>query len=211
MNRYTAVMVRAVPVWFVLALPLAQASNTDTQDRAAKKACLVGDVEKGVDILADLYVSTNNPTYLYNQGRCYEQNGKNDLAILRFKEYLRKANGLPAADEAAVRKKIDELGATSAGTPNGQTSAPAAQPASSPTAPLALSSPPPVAPEAVPTVDLSRAASTEPSESTPVYKRWWLWTSVGVAVAGGVVTAILLSRSSAPKSPGCSNELACVP
>jgi len=106
----------------------------DTQERAAKKACLVGDVEKEVDILADLYVSTNNPTYLYNQGRCDEQNGKNDLAILRFKEYLRKANGLPAADEAAVRKKIDELAAASAGTANGQASAPAAQPAPSPTA-----------------------------------------------------------------------------
>lgn len=29
---------------------------------------------------------------------------------------------------------------------------------------------------------------------TPVYKRWWLWTTVGVVLAGGAVAAVLLSR-----------------
>ena len=32
--------------------------------------------------------------------------------------------------------------------------------------------------------------------STPVYKRWWLWTIVGVVVAGAAAgTAILLIRA----------------
>ncbi|HEX6240186.1 MAG TPA: PEGA domain-containing protein, partial [Polyangiales bacterium] len=29
---------------------------------------------------------------------------------------------------------------------------------------------------------------------TPVYRRWWLWTTLGVVVAGGVVAAVLLKR-----------------
>lgn len=42
-------------------------------------------------MLGDLYVETNDPTLLYNQARCYEQNSQNRQAIDRFREYLRKA------------------------------------------------------------------------------------------------------------------------
>jgi len=38
------------------------------------------------------------------------------------------------------------------------------------------------------------ATSREREAPTPVYKRWWLWTTVGVVVAGGVVAAVLLSQ-----------------
>jgi hypothetical protein len=29
---------------------------------------------------------------------------------------------------------------------------------------------------------------------TPAYKRWWLWTSVGLVLAGGITAAVLLTR-----------------
>ncbi len=45
-------------------------------------------------------------------------------------------------------------------------------------------------PESAPRAPLAR--SDEPR--TPVYKRWWLWTTVGVLAAGGAVAAILLTR-----------------
>jgi hypothetical protein len=37
-----------------------------------------------------------------------------------------------------------------------------------------------------------------------VYKRWWFWTLLGVAAAGGVTAAVLLGRkdSSSPCDPG---------
>jgi hypothetical protein len=37
-------------------------------------------------------------------------------------------------------------------------------------------------------------------EAKPVYKKWWFWTILGVAVAGGVAAgvAVALTRSSAP-------------
>ena len=40
------------------------------RERAAKRACLTGDVERGVEFLADLYIDTNDTNYIFNQGRC---------------------------------------------------------------------------------------------------------------------------------------------
>ena len=51
-----------------------------------------------------------------------------------------------------------------------------------------------------------RELTLDPIAPTPVYKRWWLWTSVGVAVAGAVVTAVALKTEKSPPigtfSPG---------
>jgi tetratricopeptide (TPR) repeat protein len=35
----------------------------------------------------------------------------------------------------------------------------------------------------------------------PLWKRWWLWTAVGVAVGAGITAAALASRSTAPAIP----------
>ena len=47
---------------------------------------------------------------------------------------------------------------------------------------------------AVPGTTLTESAPP-PSEGTPLYKKWWLWTAVGVA-AGGVAAVVLLSGGS---------------
>jgi hypothetical protein len=75
---------------FHMALPSAMASYDENRERAAKKACLAGDVAKGVSILADLYARTDDLTYIFNQGRCLEQNGKYEQAILLFREFMLK-------------------------------------------------------------------------------------------------------------------------
>jgi hypothetical protein len=70
----------------------------------AARACLSGDAAKGVALLAELYVSTNEVTYLFNQGRCFEQNGKYEEAIVRFREYqLKNADAGHAPDESAEK------------------------------------------------------------------------------------------------------------
>jgi hypothetical protein len=76
------------------------------QERAAKKACLVGDTSKGVDILADLFIDTNDATYIYNQGRCYEQNHMYENAVARFREYLVKAGRATPEEKADAEKHI---------------------------------------------------------------------------------------------------------
>lgn len=35
----------------------------------------------------------------------------------------------------------------------------------------------------------------------PLWKRWWLWTAVGVAVGAGITAAVLASRSTSPGIP----------
>ncbi len=91
---------------FVLMLPNASAGSRETKERAAKRACLTGDPVKGVGLLVDLYLDTNDPTYIFNQGRCFEQNSRCADAVARFREYLRKAKDADATDRADAEKHI---------------------------------------------------------------------------------------------------------
>ncbi len=84
------------------------ANSKRANERAAKKACLSGEPEKGVRILAELYVDTNDITYIFNQGRCFEQNRRYEDAVGRFREYLTKGEDhLSDDDKAAAKKHIE--------------------------------------------------------------------------------------------------------
>jgi len=85
----------------------AKQSSKEAKVRAAKKACLTGDPVAGVAILTDLYLDTNDPTHLFNQGRCFEQNRRYEDAIGRFREYLEKAKDLSSEDKADTHRHID--------------------------------------------------------------------------------------------------------
>ena len=59
----------------------ARAADTrEAREREARKACFTGNVDRGVEILVDLYGETGHPNYIYNQARCFERNGKYDQA-----------------------------------------------------------------------------------------------------------------------------------
>jgi tetratricopeptide (TPR) repeat protein len=78
-----------------------------SQERAARKACLTGDYAKGVAILSDLFIELRDPTFLFNQGRCFEQNRRYEDAIARFEEYLTvPGSKLGAEDRAEAEKRI---------------------------------------------------------------------------------------------------------
>jgi hypothetical protein len=79
-----------VPSW-ATARTKSRDQRRETQEKMAKKACITGDFRKGVDILGDLYVETNDLTYVYNQGRCFEQNHMWQEALDRFREFERKS------------------------------------------------------------------------------------------------------------------------
>ena len=65
--------------------------------------------------------------------------------------------------------------------------------------------PPPdaVAPTQVPPATVALVAGPAPPVSQPVWKRWWLWTAVGVAVVGGSVGigVAATTRVDAPRPP----------
>jgi tetratricopeptide (TPR) repeat protein len=115
-DHSVAMKARVAPGWlgFTLALFVslaassAVASNTDSKEKLARKACLAGDYAKGVAILADLFVDTRDATHVFNQGRCFEQNGRHEEAINRFREYLRIATKLSDADAALAQKHISD-------------------------------------------------------------------------------------------------------
>jgi hypothetical protein len=41
-------------------------------------------------------------------------------------------------------------------------------------------------------------ATPPPADRTPVWRRWWLWTAVGVAIAGTATTIFIVTRGDDP-------------
>ncbi|MGD0838815.1 MAG: hypothetical protein ABSB49_19440 [Polyangia bacterium] len=78
------------------------------QIRAARKACLSGDYTQGVAILSELFVDTEDPTFVYNQGRCFQQNQHYSEAISRFQEYLRIGKQLTTPARSEAEQQIAE-------------------------------------------------------------------------------------------------------
>jgi len=129
----------------------ASAAGKESRERAARKACLTGDTAKGVELLADLFIDFGNITYVFNQGRCFEQNRRYEDAIARFREYLLKGANLSDEEKADAEKHIaacqSYLGQPQATHPAPPAPAPAAaEPAAAPT-PVA-----PVTPQLGPSV-----------------------------------------------------------
>jgi hypothetical protein len=90
----------------VLAVRAASARDIDAEERVARTACLSGDYAKGVAILSELFVATEDPVFIYNQGRCFEQNRRCDEAIARFEEYLRVGRKLTRSEMGDAQKHI---------------------------------------------------------------------------------------------------------
>jgi len=158
----------------LLASNTALASSNTALDKQARKACLSGDYVKGVSILAELFVDTGDVTYLYNQGRCYEQNVRYVEAAERFREYLRKATKLTAKERSETEKHIadceNEIAKAHASEP------PPPQPEPKPLPPP----PPPVGPQ--PLVPQGTVTTTPTAQEHP-WQHTMKWVATGAAVA----------------------------
>jgi hypothetical protein len=86
--------------------PAARAQRPENRERTARTSCLSGDYAKGVAILSELFVDTRDPTHIYNQGRCFEQNRRYEDAIGRFQEYLRVGRKLSTEEISEAKKHI---------------------------------------------------------------------------------------------------------
>ena len=151
----------AVLLPILLAATPAFGASRHDQEKAARKACLSGDYSKGVSVLANLYVDTREPVYVFNQGRCFEQNLQYREAVGRFEEYLRMGETvtLKSADKAAAEKHIADCKARLPEDPK-QAQATAPQPYVQPPPP-ALSAPEP-APKLEPTVQTVEQTKADP-------------------------------------------------
>ena len=183
MNRGRYLLVLAP---LLLTARIAWAGNVEAKDRAARTACLAGDYAKGVALLIELFVDTKDPTYIYNQGRCFEQNRRYDDAIARFQEYLRAGKRLGKDEKADAQKHIVDCKELLASQPS---QSPVVAPAPHPAAvPAPLPAPAPVAPAPVPPV-VQQANVRPASESGSGLRTAGIVTAAvgGAALVAGVV------------------------
>lgn len=157
-RRNRVLQAAVVTTLVLLVVAPAAAASRNAQERTARKACLNGDYTTGVSILSELFVDTEDPTYIFNQGRCFEQNRRYEDAIGRFEEFMQAAEasraGLSPGDKADAEKHIGKCREhlpqqplTSLGPAGGQ--------------------PPALPPPAI-TVLPGPAARPEPTPATPV-------------------------------------------
>ena len=166
-------------VCLLLAAQPVRAGGRDVRERTARKACLAGDYAKGAAILSDLFVSTKDATYIFNQGRCFEQNHRYEDALSRFQEYLRVGDNLSAKDKADAEKHAADCQNLLA-KQNGQV-APVA-PVQTPVVPVAPVPPPPVV--AQPPVE-SQPLVVQQTNTRPASE-----TGSGLRTAGIVAAAV---------------------
>ena len=147
---------------------------------------------EALDNFKEAYRNFEDPTFLFNIAQCQRQLNNKAEAIRFYRNYLIDVPNAPNREE--VRQLIAKLEAALATERDAQAAAQAAS--ASPPAAAA-----PVAP-AVVTAPLVTAAP--PPRRTPVYKKWWLWTAVGgaVAIGLGVGLGIGLSGGSSSTLPG---------
>ena len=150
-----------------------------------------------------------NATFLYNIAQAYRLSDRPERALYFYRAYLRSAPHSPnraeieeriASAEAMLRdrKKVATTPPDHTLPPQVPQTAPTTPAATAPTTAAATSSSA-VAPSAAApaTTDAPVAATDAKRDRKPVYKAWWLWTVVGVVVAGGAVgVAVALTSHS---------------
>ena len=182
----------------LLAPSLAQATSREVNERAARKACL-----------SDLFLDTKDATYIFNEARCFEQNNRCEEAIGPFREYLRKAQGLTAAERADTEKHIADcqalLGAktspagdgASVSTPKTEAAVVAA-PSATPSPPLVAALPPTAAPDQFAVAPATQA--THPGRGLRI--AGLVLGGIGVASVGTAIYYYTRARSYSDKVSG---------
>lgn len=129
--------------------------------------------------LAAGYALDPRTEYLYALGQAYRLAGQCDKAIEAYKKYLRASPGqrqLAATQKNIERCEVEMLA---------RDRTPEARPEE-----VVRPTPTPVADPVI-----STTAPIPPPQKTPVYKKWWFWTTIGVVVAGGVGVGLGLGLS----------------
>jgi hypothetical protein len=101
----------AAPVVARAAQPDTALAKIEGKEQKARAACESGRLDEGVKLLAELFVQTDDGNYIFNQGRCFQQNGQPDEAVKRFEMYLLRRDAEPAVSTRARQLIADIRGA----------------------------------------------------------------------------------------------------
>ena len=208
----TAIVLGVLQLTAVAALA-ATDDNTEAARRLYESATRHFDLTEYEAALNDFkegFRHKDDPVFLYNIAQCYRLMNQNDEALKFYRNYLRRAPNAPNRDEverriATLQESIavaerarqtppqgtlpptgtpaKDIGQQARGGSSNATSHPAA---GSESGVVVATAPPPRA------------------SQSPVYKKWWLWTAVGVVAAAGVGVGlgISLSQQSSRSFPG---------
>jgi tetratricopeptide (TPR) repeat protein len=184
-----------------------RASEARDHYQSATAHFAVGEFAEAANEYQEAFKLKPDPALLYNAAQSYRLANNLERALILYKNYLQLYPNEANADE--VRRQIDKLKEAIAAADRAKTAPPQGtnEPKQLPQGQTAAK------PEAVPAAATAQTETPPPARETPVYKKWWLWTIVGVVVAGGAVTtAVLLTQhsswSNAPDvGPGSSHAL----
>lgn len=171
--RGTCIVVAALVV--CMGAPARADDARDAREHFQKGRTLydVGRFDEAAREFEAAYQIKPDPALLFNLAQAYRLAGKNQPALIAYRSYLRN---LPnASNRAQVEASIAELQRIIDEQQHAQKSPPVetlrpGQPSETPTV---VATPPP-----------------PPPAHTPVYKRWWLWTAVGVVAATGLAVGL---------------------
>lgn len=199
------------PIWQV-PTALAGSKKTDKREIDARQAFAAGRYQQALDLFAELYAEKLHPTYLRNIGRCYQNLQQPDKAINAFRDYLRQAKDLPAAEKSEIDGYVAEMEALK-------------KKQDVESAPAATNPPPPILPPigagttegtvaepAHPNLVQSSAFPEAPSTAPePFYTRGWFWGTVGGVVVLGVVGGLWAGGVFSKSSNHCPAGTTCTP
>ena len=174
---------------------------------AAKRFFVSGskhfDLGEYTDALNDFkegYRLKDDPVFLYNIAQCHRLLNQNTEALRAYRTYLRRAP--TAANRDEVERKIAAIEEAQAAAnkattaPPNQVLPPDAHATGEPTTPTTTTTT--TTSEPATATGNALTASAPPSDRQPIYKKWWLWTAVGVVVVGaglGIGLGVGLSKS----------------
>jgi tetratricopeptide (TPR) repeat protein len=199
-------------VFTVVAARAAQA--TDTRELKAREEFAAGRFQQALDIFAKLYAETLHPVYLRNIGRCYQNLGDADHAIISFRDYLRKHENISAKERAEIEgfiAEMEQLKKQKGGGAVATDEASPAPPSESIVTPLPAA-PEPKSSGAAPEALVTAPAATAREEAPPIYTRWWFWTLVGAAAVGaGLGIAAATGMLTTTQEGSCASGFDCQP
>ena len=171
----------------------------------AKTHFAVGEFSDAGENYLKAYKAKPDPAFLYNAAQSFRLAGNNEKALILYKNYIQFYPDVTNSDD--VRNQITKLKEALAASEKARSSPP-----TDTTQPQPMPPEPTVAPRSsesanAPTPptsarpDLMSKTELKPhhERSTPIYKKWWLWTIVGVVVAGGAVAAAVVATQ--PSGP----------
>jgi hypothetical protein len=198
----------------------APTASSDTEGRGHLKKGKVlashGDCKAAVEELTKAFDILNDPEVLLARADCFQRLGLADEAVGDYRAYLDESPDV--ANRSEIEKPHGEAAVAPAAKekPHGEAAVgPAARPAppvASPAPPPANAAPPPpqipaAAPPAIVEIEVGEAPTqaakppARPAAEAP--RRWWLWTTLAVLVAGGAVAGgYFYFRPSDPMTTG---------